>query len=634
MWKGKMTQEEEDLEELSSLEIREDHGAEDSDVTPINTPPISPPILYVKKYPPVKPPEDDEMQTFQRFTKREDYDCRSESSLSWGDDEFEGEATKQVSILFDQVDYLLYGEKKLPPSLLPSPEPLSPDVVDSPLHSEVLSSPLSDTSPLAIPSKDEDNIKENSGNPDSPYGVSIEVNDEDENQSSENIFSFGKFLGSNTNPSSDHMVVSEPSADLKQECRSWVNRFPHFRARGHSVDPVKVKNLEETLLSDCLPQEEEVIARDGNFDNLLPLVAYTSAYQVKTPRKDNLKQSAPSSRVCSGSNDPEVLKEQVLIALFEQLWEKVTKIIDPLLHQYAKYIIEQSVQYLSISREPSTRGSRLSANTLPQCVSGEVRKSDKFLSPMNSVDKSFNGTRNLMSSRPISGIRRPSSAVQRLPSSVSIPNIHPQEELHELLQVSTKPLQNGESRTRSYPPSTTQTRECSASSRMSQLSLPLVNTPRDSNRPVSSKSTSRHLAPVNTKGSTSLAEQRPASTSSYNTRMRIQERFQHLNRQYTIQELGTDNLGSESEEGMQEHHSPVWSRHIPFLPPITDSTAVSAKVQQFPPITRDDRMLTVKGTVMSASHRLDTNTRSSKTWGIPITETREGTIRQDFIDKK
>ncbi|XP_068219024.1 uncharacterized protein [Palaemon carinicauda] len=624
MWKGNMTQEEEDLEELSSLEIREDHGAEDSDVTPINTPPTSPPILYVKKYPPVKPPEGDDTHTFQRFTKREDYDCRSESSLSWGDDEFEGEATKQVSILFDQVDYLLYGEK-LSPSMLPSPEPLSPDVVDSPIHSGVLCSPSSDTSPLVLLSKDTDDARENSGSTDSGYGISTEENKADDNQSSENLFSFGNFLGSNTNSSSDHMVVSEPPAELKQECRSWVNRFPHFRARGHSIDPVKVKNLEETLLSDCMEQGEEVIAHDGNFDHLLPLVAYTSANQVKTPHKDSLKQSTPSSRVCSGSNDPEVLKEQVLIALFEQLWEKVTKTIDPLLHQYAKYIIEQSVQYLSISREPSTRGSRLSAQTFSQSVGGEFSKSDKFLSPMSSVDK-FNVTRNLIPNRPVSGIRRPSSAVQRLPSNISIPNIHHQEELHELLSVSNKPLQNGDSRTRSYPPST---RESSASSRLSQLSLPLVHTPRDNNRPVSSKSTSCHLAPVNTKSSTSLiADQRPASTSSYNTRMRIQERFQHLNRQFTIQELGTDNVGSENEGGMEEHLGPVWSRHIPFLPPITDSSAVPVRVQQFPPITRDDRMLTMKGTMMSASQRSDVNARPSKTWGIPITENREGT-KQD-----
>lgn len=48
-----MTQEDEDLEEeLQKLDIREDHGDEDSDVTPTNTPPGTPPVLYIKKYPP------------------------------------------------------------------------------------------------------------------------------------------------------------------------------------------------------------------------------------------------------------------------------------------------------------------------------------------------------------------------------------------------------------------------------------------------------------------------------------------------------------------------------------------------------------------------------------------------------
>ena len=54
-----MSQDEEDLEEeLRCLDIREDHGADDSDVTPINTPPCTPPVLYVKKYPPFKPFEE------------------------------------------------------------------------------------------------------------------------------------------------------------------------------------------------------------------------------------------------------------------------------------------------------------------------------------------------------------------------------------------------------------------------------------------------------------------------------------------------------------------------------------------------------------------------------------------------
>ena len=243
---------------------------------------------------------------------------------------------------------------------------------------------------------------------------------------------------------------------------------------------------------------------------------------MKTLSKESSKHSTPSSRVCSGSNDPEVLKEQVLIALFDGIWESSTKIVDPLLHRYAKYVIEQSVQYMSISREPSTRGSRVSAQRIPQNVSDDIRTKNKFLSPLSVVERPQSGRGYLLpGSRPCSGMRRPSSAAQRLGNSVSIPDIHQHEELQDLLQVSAKPLQNGESRMRSHPSSTTQTRESSATSRMSQLSLPSVNTPRDaSSRPISSKSTSRHLTPVKTKPSAILAEQRPASTSSYNTRMR------------------------------------------------------------------------------------------------------------------
>lgn len=65
--KEKMTQEEDDLEEeLRCLDIREDHGAEESDVTPTNTPPSSPPILYIKKYPPSHPVGYEENKDFGR----------------------------------------------------------------------------------------------------------------------------------------------------------------------------------------------------------------------------------------------------------------------------------------------------------------------------------------------------------------------------------------------------------------------------------------------------------------------------------------------------------------------------------------------------------------------------------------
>lgn len=73
-----MTQEDDDLEEeLRCLDIREDHGAEDSDVTPTNTPPSTPPILYIKKYPPSKPTFE-EHKDFGRYEN-----CRYNSFMSF-----------------------------------------------------------------------------------------------------------------------------------------------------------------------------------------------------------------------------------------------------------------------------------------------------------------------------------------------------------------------------------------------------------------------------------------------------------------------------------------------------------------------------------------------------------------------
>lgn len=69
-----MTQDEEDLEEeLRGLDIREDLGAEDSDVTPVNTPPCTPPTLYIKKYPPLK--------SLERHREPERYGITDLSSL-------------------------------------------------------------------------------------------------------------------------------------------------------------------------------------------------------------------------------------------------------------------------------------------------------------------------------------------------------------------------------------------------------------------------------------------------------------------------------------------------------------------------------------------------------------------------
>lgn len=58
-----------------------------------------------------------------RLSQLSNYSSCSESSLSWGEDNFEGEATRQVSLLFDQLDNLLYSDSETEPAfpLVPLP---------------------------------------------------------------------------------------------------------------------------------------------------------------------------------------------------------------------------------------------------------------------------------------------------------------------------------------------------------------------------------------------------------------------------------------------------------------------------------------------------------------------------------
>lgn len=210
--------------------------------------------------------------------------------------------------------------------------------------------------------------------------------------------------------------------------------------------------------------------------------------------------------------------------LFDKLWLSVTEIIEPLLHQYARYVIEQSVQYSSISREPSTRGSRIECQTPIRKVSEElVRPNIKLSKSTYSVFRptSSESRRNYETDRRSNGLRRPSSAINRLKNFDFTPEIH-QEELQDLLQVSSKPLQNCEDRLRFRTSSASVTRESSARSHLSQISLPSLATPRTPvHRPVSSKTANHLLTPMRVEGVINYGEQRPASTSSYNARVRL-----------------------------------------------------------------------------------------------------------------
>lgn len=664
MWEMMMTQEDDDLEEeLRCLDIREDHGAEDSDVTPTNTPPSTPPILYIKKYPPNKP-NFDEHKEFGRYSRSEDFDSRTDSSLSWGDDEFEGEATRQVGILFDQLDFLLYKEK-----VPPSPIPCSSDSSDTYRFPYVRADSNTSITPsddveISISSNDIQDMKIITD-----AARITQVNqkesffDVEDLGSAEILYNSSRLLKSS--PRFSLVSTHNPSPELQEECSSWVQQFPHFRARGHSLDFQLLNILEKYLAQGGFSQEnneeseEEVIAYDGDFTHLLPSVTFTSANQAKHSRSDDQKRETSSSRVCSGSNDPEVLKEQILIMLFDKLWLSVTDIIEPLLHQYAKYVIEQSVQYSSLSREPSTRGSRIECHTPIRKVSEElVKPNAKLPKATYSLFRptSSESTRNCEMDRQSNGLRRPCSAFNRLKNVDFTAEIH-QEELQDLLQVSSKPLQNCEDRLRSRTSSASVTRESSAKSHLSQISLPSLATPRTPvRRPVSSKTANHLLTPMRVESVINHGEQRPASTSSYNSRVRFQEKFQHLSRQGTIQESQGDNIDLDIDEDALEVPNPAWSRHISFLPPITDSSETLHRIHggqqivrhsatprrrdssaeiplnivqddqqpQSPIMTGEDLQLStlsIRGTMVSAAQRPHAHIRSKKhVWGTPITE--------------
>ncbi|XP_050731431.1 uncharacterized protein LOC127005973 isoform X3 [Eriocheir sinensis] len=616
-----ITQDEEDLEEeLQGLDIREDHGAEDSDVTPVNTPPCTPPIPYIKKYPPIKSLEERRREP-ERHSRLDDFESRSESSLSWGDDEFEGEATRQVGALFDQLDSLLYNEES---PLSPLPYSCLTDYgSDSPVFTKNFFHPQKvdgDTEELSSENAFHDLSRFTSGS-ESSMNPSDQLLDVDE--SPDTFYDSGRLITCRT-PAS-----SPPSLELQEECFDWVHQFPHFRARGYQLSSGMMNLLDHCLDTTDLSEdgevadgEEEIIAQDGDFYHLLPLVTCNSANQTK--EKPNPKRETSSSRVCSGSNDPEVLKEQVLIMLFDKLWSSMTGIIEPLLHQYAKYVIEQSVQYSSLSRESSTRGSRIGNQVFNRKVSEDLdRTKPKLPVPSNALQRPNSGAfaRNHSANRPMSGIRRPLSAANRLHSAVSVPDIH-QEKLEDLLQVSPKLLQSHEDKVRSRTSSASTTRGSSAQSFKSQISLPSLPTPRTPvHRPVSSKTANHLLTPMKVEALTTVADQRPASTSSY-SRARFQEKYQHFSRHGTIQESRGDGQDSETEE----EPSSVWSRHISFLPPISDSSeAASCKQQpQSPVMTQGNpplSTLNVRGKSLLAARRPHTHSRARKHMlGTPIIE--------------
>lgn len=158
---------------------------------------------------------------FCRHSRLDDFESRSESSLSWGDDEFEGEATRQVGALFDQLDSLLYKEEN-PLSPLPY-SCLMDGGSDSPVFIKNFNNPQKADGDI-------DNLS--SGNAfhdhsrfaresESSMNASDQLLDVDD--SPDTFYDSGRLITCRS-PAS-----SPPSIELQEECFDWVLQFPHFR---------------------------------------------------------------------------------------------------------------------------------------------------------------------------------------------------------------------------------------------------------------------------------------------------------------------------------------------------------------------------------------------------------------------
>lgn len=162
------------------------------------------------------------MIMFCRHSRLDDLDSRSESSLSWGDDEFEGEATRQVGALFDQLDSLLYKEENplspFPYSLLTNNSSNSPVFTKTFDHSQKVDGDFNEelSSEKVLP-----DLSRYTCGSESSMNSSDQLLDVDE--SFDTFYDSGRLITSNSHAS------NPPSLELQEECSDWVHQFPHFR---------------------------------------------------------------------------------------------------------------------------------------------------------------------------------------------------------------------------------------------------------------------------------------------------------------------------------------------------------------------------------------------------------------------
>lgn len=146
--------------------------------------------------------------------------------MSWGDDEFEGEATRQVSVLFDQLDNLLYKEDGLL-----SPIPYAD--YSSSLQSSFSHSPISEHPTPNDYQQDSEALLECGEQLLSAGQQSAKFEPRDGIYNVEDVALSSDILCNSENSwkyhHSDTFVAEEPSQELKEECSSWVHQFPHYR---------------------------------------------------------------------------------------------------------------------------------------------------------------------------------------------------------------------------------------------------------------------------------------------------------------------------------------------------------------------------------------------------------------------
>ncbi|KAF2358997.1 hypothetical protein FHG87_010248 [Trinorchestia longiramus] len=224
-------------------------------------------------------------------------------------------------------------------------------------------------------------------------------------------------------PATPPGVPLQPTPVMVEESSHWSSRFPYLRVTGHGINPLKLKYMEEfafanksvingssesvetdtlvlgeqdTSSSEEEEEEENYLARDGIYDSNAGHLCLTGSYlphfsqplhkpshEMQPSKSDFLenpsnepsakpsdegptistesrKSSRDGRRVWSGSQDPAVLKEQVLLMLFDSVWPQVINIVGGLVHRYSCHLL---ARFAMLSNSTSGRSSRIETSS-------------------------------------------------------------------------------------------------------------------------------------------------------------------------------------------------------------------------------------------------------------------------------